>query len=47
MYFAYRKRYSTQHNNIHLVKKWRAKVDNNLFVGAVLMDLPKAFDCVP
>ena len=25
---------------------WRHALDNNLFTGAVLMDLSKAFDCI-
>ena len=44
---AYRKAYSTQHVLIRLVEDWKAKLDNNFIVGAVLMDLSKAFDCIP
>ena len=44
---AYRKSYSTQQVLIRLLEEWREKLDNNFFVGAVLMDLSKAFDCVP
>ena len=30
-----------------LIEEWRQKLDSNHFVGAVLMDLSKAFDCIP
>ena len=45
--FAYRKGYNTNHVPIRWVEEWRIKLDNNLFVGAVLMGLPKALDCIP
>jgi hypothetical protein len=32
---------------MRLIEKWKKQLDKNLFVGAVLMDLSKAFDCVP
>ena len=32
---------------MHLVDKWRQHLDQNEYVGAVLMDLSKAFDCLP
>ena len=44
---AYRKAYSTQHVLIRLVEDWKSKLDNNFIVGTVLMDLSKAFDCIP
>ena len=28
-------------------EEWRKNSDNNNFIGAVLMDLSKAFDCIP
>ena len=43
---VYRSEYCTNHVLIRLVKNWRHALDNNLFTGAVLMDLSKAFDCV-
>ena len=30
-----------------IIGDWRHALDNNLFTGAVLMDLSKAFDCIP
>ena len=44
---AYRKNYSTQHVLIRLVEEWKKHLDNNEVVGGVLMDLSKAFDCIP
>ena len=44
---AYRKSYSTQQVLIRLLKEWREKLDKNFIVGSVLMDLSKAFDCIP
>ena len=44
---AYRKSYSTQQVLIRLLEEWREKLDKKSVVGAVLMDLSKAFDCIP
>lgn len=44
---AYRKGYSTQHVLMRLVEEWKESLDNKNLVGAVLMDLSKAFDCIP
>ena len=44
---AYRAAYSTQHVLIKLIQEWKSKLDNNFIVGSVLMDLSKAFDCIP
>ena len=44
---AYRKSYSTQQVLIHLLEEWREKLDENFIVGAVLIGLSKAFDCIP
>ena len=44
---AYRRAYSTQHVLIRLIEDWRSNLDNDYLVGAVLMDLSKAFDCIP
>ena len=44
---AYRKSYSTEQVLIRLLEEWREKLDKNFIVGAVLMDLSKAFDCIP
>ena len=39
--------YSTRHVHIRFLEKWRKKSDDNLFVGGVLTDVSKAFDCLP
>ena len=44
---TYRKNYSTQQVLIRLLEEWREKLDKNFIVGAVLMNLSKAFDCIP
>ena len=44
---AYRQGYSCQNVLLKLTEKWRQHLDNNQIVGAVLMDLSKAFDCLP
>ena len=44
---AYRKNFSSQHMLIRLVETWKKQLDNSNIVGAVLMDLSKAFDCIP
>ena len=32
---------------IRLIQNWKKALDEKIFVGAVLMDLSKAFDCIP
>ena len=44
---AYRESYNTQHVLIRLVEEWKKHLDNNDVVGGVLMDLSRAFDCIP
>ena len=44
---AYRKSYSSSHVLIRLVENWKKELDNKKYVGAILMDLSKAFDCIP
>ena len=44
---AYRKAYSSNHVLIRLIESWKKSLDNHKVVGAVLMDLSKAFDCIP
>ena len=43
---AYRKNYNTQHVLLRM-EEWREHLDNNKTVGGILMDLLKAFDCIP
>ena len=44
---AYRKHYSANHVIISLMEKWKKKLDKNKIVGAVFMDLSKAFNFIP
>ena len=32
---------------LRLIEEWKKKLDKGFFAGAVLMDLSKAFDCIP
>ena len=32
---------------MRLLEEWKKCLDNNYVVGEVLMDLSKAFDCIP
>ena len=41
------KRYSANHVFTRLIENWKITLDKNLFTGAILMDLSKAFDCIP
>ena len=44
---TYRKSYSSNHALIRLKENWKKSLDQKKFVGAVLMDLSKAFDSIP
>ena len=44
---AYIKSYSSNNVLIRLIENWKQSLDNQKFVGAVLMGLSKAFDCIP
>ena len=44
---VYRKNYNTEYVLLRLLEEWREHLDNNKTVGEILMDLSKAFDCVP
>ena len=47
IFSAYRKHYSANHVLTSLIENWKKNLDNIKIVGAVLMDLSKAFDCIP
>ena len=47
MLCAYRKKYACDHILIRLIDMWKWSLDRDDFVGTILMDLSKAFDCVP
>ena len=44
---GFRKKYSTQHALFLLLKNWQKCLDKRGFIGTVLMDLSKAYDCLP
>ena len=44
---GFRKGHSTQHAFLNLLKTWEKCLDKSGFVGTVLMDLMKAYDCHP
>ena len=44
---AYKKRCNSNHVLFKLMENWKKSQDNKNFVGAVLMGLSKAFDCIP
>ena len=44
---AYRKSYNFNHVLIRLIESWKKSLDQKKFVGAVLMDLSKAFSSIP
>ena len=44
---AYRKTYSLQHVLVRMIGNWRKHLDDSTFVGTILMDISKAFDCIP
>ena len=44
---GFRKGHSTQHAILNLVRSWQNSIANKQKVGAVLIDLSKAFDCLP
>ena len=43
---GYRKGYSTQTALLSLIERWKITLDKKGFVGAILMDLSKAFDTI-
>ena len=44
---GFREGHSTQHALIRLIEKWRKCLDKSGIVGTILMDLSKAYDCLP
>ena len=44
---GFRKKYSTQHALLLLLKKWQKCKDKGGITGSILMDLSKAYDCIP
>ena len=43
---GFRKGYNAQHALVRMLEKWKTSLDKGENVGAILMDLSKAFDCI-
>ena len=43
----FRKAHSTQHDLFKLLQQCQKELDNSGLVGTILMDLSKAYDCLP
>ena len=44
---GFRKAHSTQDPLFRLLQKWQKGLDSGGFIGTILMDLSKAYDCLP
>ena len=44
---GFRKAHSTQHALFKLLQSWQKSLDCGGFVGTILIDLSKAYDCIP
>ena len=44
---GFRKAHSTQHSLFRLLQKWKKELDSSGTVETILMDLSKAYDCLP
>ena len=44
---AFRPSYGYQTTLLRIVEDWKEALDKDVYVGAILMDLSKAFDCLP
>ena len=44
---AFRPKYGCQTTLLRMIEDWKMALDNNEHVGDILMDLSKAFDCLP
>ena len=44
---AYRRKFSSNHVLKRLIEDWKKSLYNKNIVGVVLIDLAKAFDCIP
>ena len=45
--YGYCKAHSTQHAFFRLLQKWQKELDSSGIVGTILMDLSKAYNCLP
>ncbi len=47
MLCAHRKKYGCEHVLVKLIDSWKYALDEDNFAGTLLIDLSKAFDCMP
>ena len=47
LFCVFHKAYSTQNTIFQLLQAWQKELDNSGFIRAILMDLSKAYDCLP
>ena len=45
--YGFRKAHSIQHALFSLIQSWQKELDQSRFVGIILRDLSKAYDCLP
>ena len=45
--YGFRKTHSTQDALFKLLQRWQKELNNFKLVGTILMDLSKAYDCLP
>ena len=43
---SFHKGYNAQHALVRVLEKWKSSLDSGESIRAILMDLPKAFDCI-
>ena len=44
---GFRKAHSTQHTICRLIPSWQTELDGSGFVGNIVIDLSKAYECLP
>ena len=44
---AFRKGFGCQTALLKIIEDWKKALDENKYIAAILMDLSKAFDCLP
>ena len=44
---SYHKAHSKQHALFRLIQSWQKELDESKFIGTILMDLSKAYECLP
>ena len=44
---GFRKAHNTQHALFRFLQSWQRELDESGYVGTILMDLSKAYDCIP